>query len=365
MHSVNIQFLNGLNLSPNQASSLKAIGEYKGRQDLYTRQTPEVLESLRQVAIVESIESSNRIEGVTAPHSRIEAIALKSTAPKDRSEQEIAGYRDALGLIHESSDHMPFSLNVVLQMHSMLYRYMPQDGGRWKSADNVIADKGTDGTVKRIRFRPVSALKTPQAMDALVKNYDEAIHTGTDSLIVIPLMVLDFLCVHPFQDGNGRVARLLTLLTLYHFDYRVGQYISIERIFEESRETYYDTLEASSQGWHKGRHDPHPWLNYFWGVIIRAYREFEERVGTIREGKGSKTDQIHQAVARRTGPFAISDIERDCPGVSRDWIRVVLRQLRDEGIIVSQGKGRGAKWVRKEQLPQRPHREQKGLFNGK
>lgn len=351
MHSLTPEFLNGLKLSANQAGTMKAIGEYKGRQQLFFEQTPEILDSLRQVAIVESIECSNRIEGVTAPRSRIEAIALKSTAPKGRSEQEIAGYRDALALIHESAAHMPFSVNVIFQLHLLIYRYMPEDGGKWKSADNLIVERRVNGTVKRIRFTPVSALKTPDAMEGLVENYGEAMHDGTEPLIAVPLMVLDFLCIHPFRDGNGRVARLLTLLALYHSGYHVGRYISLERIFEESGETYRETLEAGSQGWHEGRHDVHPWLNYFWGVVIRAYGEFEERVGTIHGGRGAKTEQIRMAVGRKTGPFAISDIERDCPGVSRDMIRHVLRRLRDDGIIVSQGKGRAAKWIRKEQLP--------------
>lgn len=160
------------------------------------------------------------------------------------------------------------------------------------------------------------------------------------------LLSLTFCAFNPFRDGNGRVARLLTLLLLYHFDYQVGRYISLERIFEESKETYYETLEKSSQSWHQGKHDAYPWMNYFWGVLIRAYQEFEDRVGTVRAGKGSKTAQVRMAVNRRIGPFAISDIESDCPWVSRDMIRLVLRQLRDEGVIISQGKGRGAKWVR-------------------
>jgi len=350
MHSLDIKYLETLNFSAEQVSVLKKIGESRGKQELFFRQTPEVLESLQQVAIIESSESSNRLEGVTAPHDRIEALVLKSTTPKNRSEQEIAGYRDALALIHESARYMDFTVNIILQCHSMVYRYMPDDGGRWKMVDNEIVEKNPDGSVKRIRFRPVSAVLTSQAMDTLAKTYKEAINQhNKEPLVVIPLTILDFLCIHPFTDGNGRVARLLTLLLLYHFDYQVGRYISLERIFEESKETYYETLEKSSIGWHQGKHDSFPWMNYFWGVLIRAYQEFEERVGKIRAGKGSKTEQIRMAVNRRIGPFAISDIESDCPGISRDMIRIVLRQLRDEKAIILQGKGRGAKWIRKRQ----------------
>ena len=348
MHSLNINYLERLNFSAEQVSVLKKIGEFMGKQELFSRQTPEVLESLQQVAIIESSESSNRLEGVTAPHDRIEALVLKSTTPKNRSEREIAGYRDALALVHESARYMDFTVNIILQCHSIVYRYMPDDGGRWKMVDNEIVEKNPDGSVKRIRFKPVSAIQTPLAMDTLAKTYKEDINQHhKEPLLVIPLTILDFLCIHPFTDGNGRVARLLTLLLLYHFDYQVGRYISLERIFEESKETYYETLEKSSIGWHQGKHDSFPWMNYFWGVLIRAYQEFEERVGKIRTGKGSKTEQIRMAVNRRIGPFAISDIESDCPGISRDMIRTVLRQLRDEKAIILQGKGRGAKWIRK------------------
>ena len=168
----------------------------------------------------------------------------------------------------------------------------------------------------------------------------------SEPLIVIPAAVFDFLCIHPFPDGNGRTARLITLLLLYRSGYEVGRFISLERVFEESRQTYYESLEAASHGWHEGAHDVRPWLRYFWGVVLRAYREFEDRVGQITSGRGAKSAHVRRAVQRRTSPFAISDIEADCPGVSRDMVRVVLRQLRDEGAITPQGKGRGARWIR-------------------
>jgi len=347
MHSLRPIFLDALSFSTEQASTLKAIGEYRGKQQYFSQQAPQILDTLRQVAIVESIECSNRLEGITAPRGRIEALALRSAAATDRSEQEIAGYRDALALIHESAAYMDFSTNVVLQLHATIHRHMPIDGGRWKLGDNVIAQRGPDGEVERIRFRPVPALQTRSAMEDLTEQYAQAItQRQVEPLVVVPLTILDFLCIHPFTDGNGRVARLLTLLLLYRSGYEVGRYISLERVFEESRETYYETLERCSQGWHDGQHDPYPWMDYFWGVLLRSYREFGERVGTIRTGRGAKTHVIRSAVARRLGPFAISDIAADCPGISRDMVRLVLRQLRDEGAIVVQGKGRGAKWIK-------------------
>jgi len=304
---------------------------------------------MKQLAKVESSESSNRIEGVVAPQKRVRALVLESGVPENRSEQEIAGYRDALSLIHESSQYLTLSITTIRQIHSVMYRYLPDEGGAWKHKDNAIVDIEPDGS-RQLRFTPVSAADTGATMETLVQNYGRAIDLDSmEPLIVIPLVILDLLCIHPFLDGNGRVSRLVTLLMLYQFGHHVGRYVSLERIIEESKTTYYETLKHSSQGWHEGEHDSNPWLNYFWGVLLRAYGEFEERVGEIRTTKISKTEQIRMAVARRIGPFAISDIERECPHISRDMIKLVLRALRDSGVIAVQGKGRGAKWVRCEQ----------------
>jgi Fic family protein len=349
LSSFDASYLERLRFSGEQAASLRALGQFRGRQDLFRQQAPEVLAALREAAVIESSESSNRIEGVTAPRERIEALVLKPAAPRDRSEEEIAGYRDALNLIHESAPEMAFSANVILQLHGMLYRYQPGVGGRWKMAPNEIVERSPDGSVRRVRFVPVSPVATPFAMERLEADYARAVDTQREPLILVPLAVLDFLCIHPFADGNGRMARLLTLLLLYQGEYEVGRYISLERIIEESKETYYEALESSSQGWHEGKHDPLPWMTYLWGVLIRAYREFEERVGGIRTGRGAKTDLVEQAVSRRTRPFGITDIEAECPGVSRDMVRHVLQRLRDEGKLVVQGTGRGARWAPRNQ----------------
>ena len=346
MKSLLPAYLDALRLSPEDGSALQALGERRGRQELFRRQTPELLDALRGAAVVESSESSNRIEGVVAPHDRIEALVLRASTPRDRSEQEIAGYRDALNLIHESARDMTFSVNVILQLHTMLYRYHSAPGGRWKMTRNEIVERDEQGRTHRVRFVPPGPVETPSLVEGLTEQYSRARDLAREPLLLVPLAILDFLCIHPFTDGNGRMARLLTLLLLYHHDYQVGRYISIERIIEESKETYYESLEASSQGWHDGRHDAFPWMRYFWGVLLRAYREFEERVGTLRTGRGAKTDLVEEAVKRRIGAFAISDIEADCPGVTRDWVRMILRRLRDEGRIVRRGKGRGSKWVR-------------------
>lgn len=345
MQSLTADYLANLRFDAQQTGALRTLGEYRGKQKLYIAQSPEVLSDLRQVAVVESTESSNRLEGVVVAPNRLKSLVLKNATPKSRSEQEVAGYRDALGLIHESAEQMPFTEGTILQLHGMMYRYMSQPGGRWKAVNNDIVERHPDGS-SRIRFRPVEAHLTPMAMVDLVGRYRLALDTHqADPLVLVPLVVLDFLCIHPFPDGNGRMARLLTLQLLYHFDYVVGRYISLERIFEESKESYYETLEASSQGWHDATHNAGHWLEYMWGVLTRAYGEFEERVGTLSHGRGAKGDRVRAAILKSRAPFSISEIEEACPGVSRDMVRVVLRSMKTEGLIAPTGKGRGAKWI--------------------
>ena len=346
MQSLSPDYLSRLRFDARQLATLRALGEYRGKQQLYVAQSPEVLRDLRQVAVVESTESSNRLEGVVVAPHRLKSLVLKNAIPQSRSEQEIAGYRDALALIHESGDQMPFSEGAVRQLHGLLYRYMAGPGGNWKSTNNDIVERHPDGST-RVRFRPVAAHLTPMAITDLIARYRSALDQHlADPLVLVPLVVLDFLCIHPFPDGNGRMARLLTLQLLYHFDYAVGRFISLERIFEESKESYYETLEASSHGWHEGTHNIAPWLDYFWGALLRAYKEFEERVGTIERGKGAKGDRVRAEILKRELPFSISDIEQACPGISRDMVRVVLRTMKAEGLIAPTGKGRSAKWSR-------------------
>jgi Fic family protein len=345
MHSLLPDFLAKLRFDAQQLATLRALGEYRGKQQLFVAQSPEVLSDLRQVAVVESTESSNRLEGVVVAPHRLKSLVLKNATPQSRSEQEVAGYRDALGLIHESGEEMPFSEGTILQLHSMLYRYMPQPGGHWKATNHDIIERHPDGS-SRIRFRPVAAHLTPMAMADMMARYRTALDQHlADPLVLVPLVVLDFLSIHPFPDGNGRMARLLTLQLLYHFDYAVGRFISLERIFEESKESYYETLEASSQGWHEGEHNIAPWLDYFWGALLRAYKEFEERVGTIERGRGAKGDRVRAEILKRQLPFSITDIEEACPGISRDTVRMVLRAMKAEGLIAPMGKGRSAKWT--------------------
>jgi len=365
MSSLNLKFIDSLHFNISHLADLRRLGEFKGKQDLFSKKSQEALKVLKQHAIIESVESSNRLEQITAPHQRIRGLVNKSTAPKNRSEKEIEGYSDALNLLHESNEqskkfktqnkksfyesdgYMEVSINMIKQFHTIIYRNLEEDGGHFKHSDNAIIEQDASG-VSHVRFKPVSAFHTPQAMQQLCKKYNDFLDDRKiDSLILIPLLILDFLCIHPFKDGNGRVSRLLTLFALYHHHYEVGKYISLERNFEETKEGYYRTLKHSSQGWHESKHDPFPWMEYFWMVLLRAYKEFEERVEGITEtigGKGSKMEQIKFAVRNKVGPFSISDIEKDCPGISRDWIRHILEDLRYKGELQSFGIGRGAKW---------------------
>lgn len=344
MPSLKPEFLNALRYSNDDLATLRRLGECRGKQQLYVKQRPQALEQLRKGALIESTDASNRLEGITAPPDRLKALVEQTDEPQNRSEQEIAGYREALELIHQSGPDMPVTTNVIRQLHQRIYRYMPQDGGHWKSVDNKIVERDETGAEVRVRFEAVPAVATPHAMEDLVVDYGRAIDDGEDSMIVIPLFVLDFLCIHPFRDGNGRVSRLLNLMLLYHAGYEVGRYISLERLFEQSSQSYYETLEKSSQGWQQSRHDVMPWLTYCWGILIRAYGEFEQRVGKVYAGRGSKSQRVRAAIERKVAPFGIADIEREVPDVSRETVRNVLREMKKDGRVKTKGRGRGSKW---------------------
>ncbi len=346
MRSLQPAFLADMGFSAHNVASLRALGEYRGKRALYARQRPETLAALRAEAVIESTDSSNRLEGITTSAVRLMALVELTTTPRDRTEQEIVGYRNALDSIHERGRKMPVTVNVIRQLHRTLYHLTPDEGGRWKETDNEFTEKDAQGIITRVLFKALPAKATPPAMNNLIDGYEQAIAQGIDPMVVMPLVVLDFLCIHPFHGGNGRVARLLTLLLLYHAGYEVGRYISLERLFEKNRESYYDAVEASSQGWQQREHDVLPWLNYFWGILIDAYKEFEERVGQLDGARSSKSERVRDAVGRKVSPFKIVDLERDCPGVSRETIRLVLREMKAEGLVRAEGRGRGARWIK-------------------
>jgi len=324
--------------------AMRTVGEFRGRQALYGEQSPEVLETLRRVAIVQSTESSNRIEGITVAADRIEALVARKTKPQDRSEQEVAGYRDVLAAIHTNPAKLQLSTGLILNWHRAMYRFTGATGGEWKMADNAIIQVEPDGR-RTVRYRPVSAVATPEFMERLVALYLEALGEGkADPLLLTASFVLDFECIHPFTDGNGRVGRLLTLLLLYHAGYEVGRYISLERVIEESKESYYEALFKSSQGWHDAQHDLRPWWNYFLGMLTAAYKEFEARVGTITSAKGAKREMVRSAVMRMPGRFSIGELQRACPGVSYPTLQRALADLRKEGKVRCLGRGPDAQW---------------------
>jgi Fic family protein len=347
MKSFEYDYLFDTPISHGLLNSIGLIREYRGRQTLFKEQSPEVLETLRQAAVIQSTESSNRIEGITAPHDRIEGLVLKKTTPKDRSEQEIAGYRDVLNSIHVNQERLSLTPELILNWHKGLCKYTGEKGGEWKAKDNAIFEIRPDGR-KVIRFQPVTALSTPQYMKNLVKLFNDAIkNPKTEPLLLIASLVLDFECIHPFMDGNGRTGRLLTLLLLYHAGYEVGRYISLERIVEESKESYYEALHKSSQKWHEAEHDLRPWWNYFSGMLTAAYKEFEDRVGTITSARGAKREMVVRAIENMAGRFTITDLRRACPGVSYPTLQRALFDLKMKKRIACLGRGPDAQWEKR------------------
>jgi Fic family protein len=338
--------LERLRLTHDIVAAIREIGEGKGRQDLYKERAPDVLENLRQVAIIESTESSNRLEGVTLPRTAIEILVRHDAEPKpgNRPEGEIAGYRNVLQLIHERHEHMELTTNLVLQLHRDLFRFAgSRDAGRWKTTDNLITQRRSDGSTL-VRFTPTPAWRTPEAMATLHRDFAAAGDSEIDPLILTALYVLDFLCIHPFSDGNGRIARLLTVLLFYREDYEVARYISLERLIEQTKESYYDTLFRASQGWHDSAHDPTPWVSYLLSVLRAAYDEFARDLGELRDGRGMKTQLVLQALGQMIGDFSASELHQRCPSVGVDMLRHVLRSERDAGRLEVVGRGRGARW---------------------
>jgi Fic family protein len=344
MKSFESSVLDRIQFSQETIQVIRLIGEYKGRQDLYRLQAPEKLENLRQVAMIQSVESSNRIEGVTAPVKRIEELIRESTTPQNRPEGEIAGYRDVLNVIHSSALDIPFTESVILQLHRDLMKYGSGTGGQWKSTNNSIEETRPDGT-RFVRFQPIEPHLTPEAMRQLHAQFRRHLTDHSlEPLVLMPLYALDFLCIHPFLDGNGRMSRLLTVLMLHQQGYEVGRFISMERLIEQTKESYYETLYTSSQGWHSAEHDPMPWVRYWLSILLASYREFETRMGQLSTEHGAKTDIVLMAISRFMGSFSISELESACPSVSRDWIKIILEQLKKEGQLRPSGKGRGARW---------------------
>ena len=316
------------------------IHEFKGRQQLYLEQKPQELETLVEIAKIQSTESSNAIEGIATTKARLKSLMADKTTPRDRGEKEIKGYRHVLNVIHENFDYVPIRKNYILQLHKMLYQFTEERfGGRFKDTPNEIDMVYPDGRAVLL-FKPLEPFETPYAVERICEEYDKAINTyGIDPLIAIPVFILDFLCIHPFNDGNGRMSRLLTTLLLYKSDFVIGRYISLEKKIEMTKDEYYIALQESSQNWHEEKNDDTPFIKYILGIILAAYRDFEERVNMVGK-KMSAKDMVVKAIGSKIGKFTKNDIMELCPEIGRGSVENALKALCEEGIIKKEGQGR-------------------------
>jgi Fic family protein len=322
---------------------LTDLAEARGKQELFIRQSPQRLKVLREHALIESAISSNRIEGVEVDKSRVGTLIFGKPALRDRDEEEVRGYRDALKLIHESGAKLPITEATIKKLHK-LCRGEIWDAGQYKEKDVDIIQTYADGR-SRIRFKTVPARQTPKAMAEMVGLWQRGLREKwVHPLVLAAALNLDFLCIHPFRDGNGRVSRLLFLLACYHCGIEAGRYVSLERHIEQNKERYYEVLEQSSQRWHDGKHDPWPTINFLLFTVTQACKEFEQRVGQVKAPRGAKAELVLAAIRQELGDFRLADIERVCPGVGREWIRTLLADLKVAGEVSCQGKGPAARW---------------------
>lgn len=324
------------------------IQECKGRQDLFTRQKPVELERLQQIARIQSTESSNRIEGIVSSSTRMKQLMDEKTTPANRDESEIVGYRDVLGIIHENYEQIPIKRNYILQLHRDLFRHTDVSfGGHFKNVQNYINEYRPDGTAVT-RFTPTAPYETPSAIDAICESYNRTIaFQRVDPLILIPVFILDFLCIHPFNDGNGRMSRLLTLLLMYQNGFEVGKYISIEKAIEKTKDRYYDVLNYSDVGWDDASNDPDPFIRYMLEVILSCYKEFEEkvRITSYMDKRTQAYDIVKVYVSDHIGKFSISDVLIACPGISRASAQKALKQMVENGTLEKHGASRGTYYL--------------------
>lgn len=334
-------------LTPEIIGLLTSIHEHNGKQDLFLNAKKDVLATLGDIARVQSVESSNRIEGIYTSSKRVRELAAEKTTPRSRNEEEIAGYRDALALIHESHDYIDVTPNNILQLHGVMYKHTSSSmGGHYKIGDNVIAEVNAAGECVE-RFKPVPAVATPTAMEELCGAYRAALKDYKyDPLILVCMFVLDFTCVHPFNDGNGRVSRLLTLLALYRAGYLVGKYVSIEKAIEDSKTTYYEALKASSVDWDAGENDYGPFVRYMLGVILGACKDLESRVFEIDSAGLSKADRVAAVFDKKLGKVKKSDILAACPDISETTVERTLHDLLKSGAIEKVGRGPATGYVK-------------------
>lgn len=324
---------------------LSIIHEYKGKQIYLLNSKKETVDTLLKVAKIQSTFSSNKIEGISTTDKRINEIVIQKLEPKNRNEEEIAGYRDVLSLIHESYNYIDINKNTILQLHKKLYKYTGYNyGGKLKNSQNYIEEVNEDGT-KIIRFTPLSPIETPLAIENLCQNYEELLNEELcDLLVLIPIFIFDFVSIHPFNDGNGRMSRLLTLLLLYKADYIVGKYISIERIIEETKESYYDVLKKSSVDWHCNKNDYSYFVEYYLGIILKAYKEFDSKINIIGNKKIDSYARIIEIFKENIIPLDKAFIMNSCPDLSESTVERILSKLFKENKIVKISGGRYTKY---------------------
>ena len=332
-------------LTPDIVALLTQIHEFKGEQNLFIEAHSDTLTQLVEIAKIQSTEASNKIEGIYTSDERLKKIVLDKTTPRTKNEQEIAGYRDVLATIHESYEYIPLRPSMILQLHRDLYKFSGMSiGGSYKNADNVIAETDAQGN-RFIRFQPVPAWETAEAMEMACQAYDQAVQSGANPLLIIPMFILDFLCIHPFNDGNGRMARLLTLLLLYRSGYIVGKYISLEKVIEQSKETYYETLQQSSFGWHENENNYAPFVRYLLGTIVAAYRDFSDRVQFLTTKGLSKPDRIRELIKTTLGKITKTEIMEKCPDISQATVQRTLIDLQKRGEILKLSGGRYTAYI--------------------
>lgn len=334
-------------LIPEIVQMVSSIHEHKGKQELFLEANIDELKTLLEVALIQSTGASNRIEGIYTTDKRLEELVSHRAEPRNRSEQEIAGYREVLATIHESYEYIVPKPNLILQLHRDLYSYSKNAvGGSYKNADNVIAETDEDGHQKA-RFVPVSAFQTAEAMEELCRAFLEAWEADhIDKLLLIPMFILDFLCIHPFNDGNGRMSRLLTLLLYYKAGYIVGKYISMEMLIEKTKETYYEALQESSTGWHDNQNSYEPFVKYCLGITLKAYNEFENRVQHLKNSGLSKPERIRSLIDQKVGKITKKEIMDACPDISTTTVERTLTDLVKRGYIAKVGSGRATGYVR-------------------
>ena len=333
-------------LTPEIVTMLSQIHEFKGEQNLFIEAKSDTLTQLVEIAKIQSTEASNKIEGIFTSDERLKKLVTNKTTPRSRNEQEIAGYRDVLSTIHDSYEFIPVRPSIILQLHRDLYKFSGKSiGGVYKNADNVIAEEDNEGN-RFVRFQPIPAWETPNAIEALCDAFDDAIaRNEADPLLIIPMFILDFLCIHPFNDGNGRMSRLLTLLLLYRAGYIVGKYISIEKVIETSKDTYYEALQSSSQGWHEEENDYAHFVRYMLGVIFSAYRDFSSRVRALTTSGISKPERIREIIKDTLGKITKTEIMQKCPDISQVTVQRTLNDLIKNGDIIKIGGGRYTSYV--------------------